>query len=176
MMKTTCNKRAMVMTASLLLVLVATASFGWAQERTLSKEDADRLFSVEVMPLLRQKCFACHGDKPQELKGKLDLRSRAGMLKGGESEEPAIIAGKPEESLLFQAVLWDGLEMPPKENDRLTKKQIDVLRQWIMAGAPWPSLATQKKYREENWNQPENKLSNSPAFNGDPARHGWPST
>ena len=55
MMKTTSNKRAMVMTASLLLVLVATNSFGWAQERTLSKEAADRLFSVEVMPLLRQK-------------------------------------------------------------------------------------------------------------------------
>jgi len=146
-----------VMAPVFVLTLLFSSPFGWGQERPLGKEDADRLFSVEVMPLLRQKCFACHGDKPQDLKGKLDLRSRAAMLKGGESEEPALVMGKPKDSLLFQAVLWEGLEMPPKENDRLTKQQIELLRQWITAGAPWPDVATQKKYREENWNQPENK-------------------
>ena len=106
MMKPTNNRLATVMAGICLLKLVCNSSLSWAQERALSKERVDRLFSVEVMPLLRQKCFACHGDKPQEMKGKLDLRSRAGMLKGGESEEPALVAGKPDDSLLFQAVLW----------------------------------------------------------------------
>ena len=157
MMKTTNNHLATVLAGICLLGLLCSTSLNWAQESVLSKANADRLFSVDVMPLLRQKCFACHGDKPQEMKGKLDLRSRAGMLKGGESEEPALVPGKPQESLLFRAVNWDELEMPPKENDRLTKEQIDLLRQWITAGAPWPDQVTQKKYREENWNQPENK-------------------
>ncbi|MFP6671914.1 MAG: hypothetical protein VB857_10905, partial [Pirellulaceae bacterium] len=63
MMKTTNNPLATVLAGICLLGLLCSTSPNWAQERALSKEDADRLFSVEVMPLLRQKCFACHGDK-----------------------------------------------------------------------------------------------------------------
>ena len=83
MMKTTDNRLATVIAPICLLGLLSGSSLSWAQERAISKESANRLFSVEVMPLLRQKCLACHGDKPQEIKGKLDLGSRAGMLKGG---------------------------------------------------------------------------------------------
>ncbi|MGK0188136.1 MAG: hypothetical protein ACI9R3_003928 [Verrucomicrobiales bacterium] len=62
-----------------------------------------------------------------------------------------LVPGKAEESDLFIAVTWEDpdLEMPPKENDRLTTEQVGWVRRWIDAGAPWPDEATQEKYRIE---------------------------
>jgi mono/diheme cytochrome c family protein len=102
--------------------------------------DKDDLLAVRVLPLLKEKCLACHGDDAQKLNGKLDLRSRAGVLKGGASGKPAVVPGKPEQSPLFLAVTRQNpdLVMPPKDNDRLSAEQVELIRQWITAGAPWP--------------------------------------
>src|SRR5262245_66003757 len=80
----------------------------------------------DVWPILKSKCLACHGEDPKgELKGKLDLRSRETALKGGASGKPAIVPGKPEDSLLYVAVTRKDpdLVMPPKENDKLTDRK-----------------------------------------------------
>ncbi|MBW3542402.1 MAG: PSD1 and planctomycete cytochrome C domain-containing protein [Planctomycetes bacterium] len=101
-----------------------------------SAKRAETLFSAEVLPTLRKRCFGCHGEG-KTLEGGLDMRSRDAMAKGGDSG-PALVAGQPEESLLFQAVIGDGERvMPPKKADRLTAAEIDALRRWIVAGAPW---------------------------------------
>ncbi|MDZ4686877.1 MAG: PSD1 and planctomycete cytochrome C domain-containing protein [Planctomycetaceae bacterium] len=101
--------------------------------------DGAALFRAKIRPLLVEKCLACHGQKPDDLKGALDLRSRTALLKGGESGEPSLIPGKPDESPLYRAITWAdaGLQMPPKENDRLAAVQVGWVRQWILAGAPW---------------------------------------
>ena len=113
----------------------------------------ERSFTLKVLPLLKEKCFACHGDDPKKIKGELNMLSREGLLKGGESSDKVLVPGKADASSMFVAVTWaDGdLEMPPKENDRLTKEQIELMRAWIDAGAPWPSEAEQKKLREAEW-------------------------
>ena len=119
---------------------------------TLPANDAvDRLFSVEVKPLLAQKCFVCHGSGGVKL-GDLDLTSREAMLAGGASGKPALTPGDSARSLLYTASTWanEKLQMPPKDNDRLTEQQIAKLRDWIDAGAPWPDEATQTKYVEES--------------------------
>ena len=116
---------------------------------------AERLFALKVYPLLEAKCFACHGNDPEDLKGELDLTSREAMLKGGESEEPSLVPGKPAESLLFAAINWDGYEMPPKENDRLDETQIAFVRRWIASGAPWPDEAKRDRIRRREWAIPE---------------------
>jgi len=69
--------------------------------------------------------------------------SRAAMLKGGETSSEVLIPGNATKSLLFVATTWknENLQMPPKENDRLSKEQTWHLRDWIDAGAPWPSDA-----------------------------------
>lgn len=115
--------------------------------------DAEHEFSLKVLPLLKAKCFACHGDDPEKIKGGLNLLTREGMLAGGENSQQVLVPGKSAESDLFLSVTWEDpdLEMPPKENDRLTAEQIELLRKWIDAGAPWPDEATQKKHREEEW-------------------------
>jgi len=99
---------------------------------------AERLFATDVWPLLERKCLACHGNDPADLKGKLDLRSRRGLLAGGESAEAGVVPGDPRRSLLYRAVRWEELEMPPKENDRLSDGQVESIRRWIAGGAPWP--------------------------------------
>ncbi|QDU03687.1 Planctomycete cytochrome C [Gimesia chilikensis] len=109
---------------------------------------AEEHFTLKVLPLLQTKCFGCHGKDPQDIRGDYNMLSRAGLLAGGESGEPSLIPGKPQASTLYQAVLWDGLEMPPKENDRLTAVETEQIRQWIAAGAPWPSLARQDQIRK----------------------------
>jgi len=131
-----------------------------ADEATTKKLDraaAERLFTLHVMPLLKEKCLSCHGDDPEDVRGQFDMRTREGLLAGGESEEPALAPGEPDKSPLYQAVLWDGLEMPPKENDRLSEKQTEVLRQWITAGAPWPNEAQQLAIQKKEWSVIENE-------------------
>jgi mono/diheme cytochrome c family protein len=84
--------------------------------------------------VLEQNCFRCHGEEKQ--KGELDLRLRASVLKGGETG-PALVPGKPEESLLFKAITKQvEPNMPPKKD--LPAESIEILKKWIAAGANWP--------------------------------------
>lgn len=117
--------------------------------------DAERSFTLEVLPLLQSKCFGCHG-ADDDLKGEFDARTREALLRGGESEEPSIIPGDPDASPLVHAIEWEGLEMPPKENDRLTAEQIQWVRQWIAAGAPWPNSTVQDEIRAADRQQTQN--------------------
>ncbi|HEY5314563.1 MAG TPA: DUF1549 domain-containing protein, partial [Pirellulales bacterium] len=104
--------------------------------------NTERLFAKTVGPLLKEKCLACHGLGDDEPKGGLDLRSREGLLRGGDSGQPAAAPGRPAASPLLKAVLRIDDEfspMPPKDNDKLSAEQIAALRQWIAGGLPWPS-------------------------------------
>ena len=123
--------------------VVAIAAFVFALTPRAGAADAaiEKLFAVDVFPVLRAKCFACHGDKPDKIKGGLNMLTLAGLLKGGEDHGPALKPGDAEASPMFVAVTWhdEDLEMPPKENDRLTADQIALVKKWIDGGAPWPS-------------------------------------
>ena len=125
-------------TLALALVVYACATAA-AQPAPPSKAD-DQALAHEVQSLLKAKCLVCHGDDAKDLKGEFDLRSREALLRGGESGEPAVVPGRPEESPLYLAVLRKdaALAMPPKENDKLTVDQTALLRRWIIAGAKWP--------------------------------------
>src|SRR5687768_2618891 len=93
-----------------------------------SDPKAEALFALKVLPLLRTKCFACHGGEAGKIKGGLDLTSRAGLVKGGDEAGPAIISGQPAASPLFRAVSRadaDLSPMPPKEADMLSPADLD---------------------------------------------------
>src|SRR4051812_43614940 len=62
---------------------------------------ADEFFEKQVRRVLASYCIECHG--PQKQKAGLRLDSREAIVKGGESG-PAIVPGKPNESLLVTAV------------------------------------------------------------------------
>ncbi len=122
------------------IIAIAAGGLACQDQNQLSEADAELLFAHEVYPLLQEKCFACHGDKPSEIKGDFNLRTLEGALAGGESGHPALTPGNAQKSLIYEAITWENseFEMPPKENDRLTELQITLVQQWIDAGAPWP--------------------------------------
>ena len=97
-----------------------------------------QFFETKIRPVLVTKCYECHSVKAarsRNLKGKLLLDSKPAMLAGGESG-PAIVPGKPQQSLLIEALRHESLEMPPDE-----KLRDDVIRdfvKWIAIGAPDP--------------------------------------
>ncbi|MCA9265311.1 MAG: DUF1549 domain-containing protein, partial [Planctomycetales bacterium] len=120
------------------VVLLSTCcvAHSWSDEPPKPDE---LLFVRHVLPIFRAKCFACHGDDPQDIRGDLDMRTRAGLLQGGESGMPTLVPAEPESSPLIEAIRWEGLEMPPKENDRLTAAQIKQIEHWVRQGAVWPN-------------------------------------
>ena len=145
----------------LIVVLVAIASrptpsvTAADDAKVVAASRAEEVFANRVLPIFREKCFACHGDDPNEIRGEFNMLTREGLLKGGESDEASLVPGKPAESPLLQAVRWDGLEMPPKENDRLTAEQVAYVEEWIAGGAPWPDkdrLVELIRTTSEKWN------------------------
>jgi hypothetical protein len=117
-------------------VLCALAGpIGRAAEPSEAERANLRFFENEVRPLLVARCHECHGEKKQ--KAGLRLDARADILKGGETG-PALVPGKPDDSLLIQAVRQtdENLQMPPKE--RLSDAEVAVLEKWVGLGAPWP--------------------------------------
>jgi len=113
-------------------VLGAWCGSAYCDEKPLSAEQV-KFFETKVRPLLAEHCFKCHGADQQ--KGGLRLDARGQMLLGGDSG-PAIVPGKPEESLLLEAVRYESFEMPPSR--QLPEGDIKVLATWIQAGAFWP--------------------------------------
>ena len=95
-----------------------------------------KFFESKVRPLLVEKCFECHGEKKQ--KGSLRLDSLEAAKEGGDSGA-AVVPGKPEESLLVDAINYSSLEMPP--GGKLTEDEITTLTEWVKMGAPWPEEA-----------------------------------
>ena len=87
---------------------------------------------IRARAIFKTRCLECHsGKKP---KGLFGLTSRDALIRGGESGR-VITPGKPLESLLFQHV-QDG-SMPPGEGKRLPKGDVEDIRKWIAAGAPF---------------------------------------
>src|SRR6266542_2794847 len=66
--------------------------------------DGIAYFEKNIRPLLANQCYSCHSAAVAKPMGGLLLDSKQGMLRGGSSGAPAIVPGKPEESLLITAV------------------------------------------------------------------------
>jgi hypothetical protein len=92
-----------------------------------------RYFDEKVAPIIEKHCLGCHNG---ELKnGGISFLDRESLLHGG-TRGPAIVPGKPEQSLLVTALRHEGeLQMPP--GPKLSKKEISVLTIWIKRGAIW---------------------------------------
>ncbi len=100
--------------------------------------DSDLKFlESNVLPILRENCYECHSHRAGKARGGLVLDSLASILKGGDSG-PAIEPGRPDASLMIEAIRYDGLEMPPR--GRLAKQDTEVLTKWVQrqtADATW---------------------------------------
>ncbi len=92
-------------------------------------------FIKDVAPILQEGCFTCHD--PKRRRGKLDMTTFENLIQGGASRGQAIVAGKPDESPLFELIsAHDRTRMPPPMNgEALPKDKINVIQKWIQEGA-----------------------------------------
>ena len=114
--------------------------------------NGEKLFALKLKPLFAQKCLACHGDEPEKIKSKFDMRSRESMIRGGEIfENEVLIPSQGNQSFLYFLTTRKekDMEMPPKEADKLSEEETWWVRDWIDAGAPWPSEEKIVRIQEE---------------------------
>ncbi|MEX0671558.1 MAG: PSD1 and planctomycete cytochrome C domain-containing protein [Pirellulales bacterium] len=139
--------------------------------------DEDAFFIQRVLPVLRSRCFHCHSHE-SEINGGLALDVKNGWRQGGESG-PAIVPGKPEESLLVAAVRHakPDYEMPP--DGKIPDHEIATLVEWVERGAPDPRQTTaadawEKLYAERLawWSLEPVARPPAPAVKGE----SWPRT
>jgi hypothetical protein len=98
-------------------------------------DDLD-FFEKKVRPILVERCLECHSSE-KKIKGGLALDSRAGWEAGGDAG-PAIVPGKPDESLLVKAVRYTDPDLQMPEKRKLPDAEIAILEEWVRRGAPDP--------------------------------------
>ena len=100
---------------------------------TAPAETPEQFFDNRVEPILRTRCLACHNEiLNDEL---VSFTAPDGLLRGG-SRGPTIVPGKPNESVLIEAVRQTGdIKMPP--GGRLSSRDIATLIEWIERGGAW---------------------------------------
>jgi hypothetical protein len=94
-------------------------------------------FGRDVLPILSDKCFNCHGPDANARKADLRLDVVEGALR---TKDPVIVPGKSDESELVRRILSDddNEKMPPPKSDRkLSAQQVEVLKRWVDEGAKW---------------------------------------
>ncbi len=121
--------------------LAGTLALGAAASARVSPAaDAGPDFVREVQPILAAACVRCHGKS--ESRALLRLDTAAYLREGGESGA-IVVAGDPNASLLLARVTNpDPRQRMPQEAAPLLPEQVETLRRWILAGAPWPEGVT----------------------------------
>jgi len=118
-----------------ILVFGVSAAAADAPKLTAAQTE---FFESKVRPVLVENCYKCHSAGAEKIKGGLTLDTRDGWLKGGDSG-PAIVPGKPADSLLVKAIRYadKDLQMPPSDK-KLPDSLIADLVEWVRMGAPDP--------------------------------------
>lgn len=97
-------------------------------------------YSLDVRPLLAERCFVCHGPDEGSRQAGLRLDRRESALAPADSGLAALVPGDPDKSQLLLRVASShaDLRMPPPESGpALLPQEVEVLRRWIAAGAPY---------------------------------------
>ena len=97
-------------------------------------------FESKIRPVLANECYKCHSAGAEKPKAKLHLDTREGILKGGESDLPAVVPGKLDDGTLLRAIRQEdeGLSMPPAPKKKLPPNVIADFEAWVKMGAPMP--------------------------------------
>jgi mono/diheme cytochrome c family protein len=129
--------RRLALAAALLSANLAVAGAPRAAVQTQSPPAAGPIsFNREILPILANNCFACHGPDEQKRETKFHFDTQEGMFAKAGVIEP----GNAAESLLVEKITEPNPKdrMPPPDSGHaLTERQIDLLRRWIDQGAKW---------------------------------------
>ncbi|MGA2247699.1 MAG: PSD1 and planctomycete cytochrome C domain-containing protein [Verrucomicrobiota bacterium] len=125
-----------------LLVLALTLAALETQAQVIHKSitpEQLEFFEQNIRPVLVQHCYECHSEEKGKNKGELTLDTRDGIRAGGD-RGPAVVPGKPDESILINAIRQVGqLHMPPdSRGGMLPDEVIANFEKWVKDGAADP--------------------------------------
>lgn len=93
-------------------------------------------FVKEIKPLFDANCAQCHGVRPTKA---YSMLTKAKAFTPGESEEPPIVPGKADQSLIVTLMKAKSPEgRMPQKKPPLKPDQIALIERWINEGAEWP--------------------------------------
>jgi mono/diheme cytochrome c family protein len=116
------------------VIACTVALWGGISSATQAADAID--FKKQIRPIFKERCYDCHGPRKQESGLRLDKRQEA--MAGGDTGL-AIVPGDTSSGLLLKYVQSEDAEVVmPAKGDRLTRKQIELLKKWIEEGAKWP--------------------------------------
>jgi hypothetical protein len=114
---------------------LALASLGFS-----APAEAPVSFNRDVRPILSDNCFACHGFDSKTRKAGLRLDVPESALQANKDGKTAIKPGQLDTSEVWQRIITqdvDDVMPPPDSHKTLTAEQKDILRRWILQGAPY---------------------------------------
>ena len=97
-------------------------------------------YAREILPILSERCFQCHGPDENTREAGLRLDTHEGATASSEEHGLAIIAGDPDGSELVRRILSkdpDVMMPPPAQHKQVSEAQAALLKQWIKEGAPY---------------------------------------
>jgi mono/diheme cytochrome c family protein len=119
--------------AAVALRAGAAPAFTWQEPEASQTPDS---LAREVFQVIQKNCIECHGEAKD---GGLDLRTEAGLQKGGRSGR-AVVAHDPAASRLYKAVMHDGDLQMPEDAPKLPEATLRTIKLWIEAGASWATV------------------------------------
>jgi hypothetical protein len=147
--------------ARLAVILVASGWLLGLAGANLARGGDSVDFNRDIRPILSEHCYQCHG--PDHKARKADLRlDRKDDAFRDRSGYAVIVPAKLDESELFERVTADDPEVvmpPPKAKKPLSRKEIDLLRRWILEGAKWdahwsyalPAVVPSPAVKDRRW-------------------------
>ncbi len=122
----------------LALAMVSLGAGAQAVHKDIPPEQLE-FFEKNIRPVLVGKCYDCHSEEKGKNKGELTLDTRDGIRAGG-TRGPAVVPGKPDDSILVQAIRQTGqLRMPPdSRGGMLPDDVIANFEKWVKDGAADP--------------------------------------
>ena len=114
----------------MLLLSIPWQAYGQQPSSTQVK-----FFESKIRPALTKYCYECHSVEAGDSQGGLLLDTKQGMLQGGNGG-PALVPGDAEGSMIWEAITWQGYEMPPSQ--KMPASVIADFKEWIEMGAPDP--------------------------------------
>ncbi|MDR3636753.1 MAG: DUF1553 domain-containing protein [Isosphaeraceae bacterium] len=120
---------------ALVAVALLASLFAASRSQAVTPEPVD--FGRDVLPVLSDNCFRCHGPDPKARKADLRLDTKEGAFR---AQDPVIVPGRASDSELYVRIASrDELEVmpPPRSHRTLTAAQVELIRRWIDEGASW---------------------------------------
>lgn len=120
------------------LACVPAAAFAQVVHKSITPEQLE-FFEKNIRPVLAEHCYECHSEEKGKNKGELTVDTRDGIRAGGD-RGPAVVPGKPDESVLINAIRQVGqLRMPPdSRGGPLPDEVVANFEKWVKDGAPDP--------------------------------------